>query len=717
MLRDLELQPYYRSDRHRLVRDFYEPCLAQAWRYDRAVGYFTSTSMAAAARGLRPFVAREGQMRLVASPHLTDEDVKAIQEGYETRHDVVQRALLRELAAVETPDPVRRRLEFLAWLIAEERLDIKIALVESVHRVGIYHEKVGIFSDERDDTVVFTGSANESVGGLLANFEALEVFRSWLPEDAARTRRWADDFAALWGNQTPGLAIYDFPQAVRNQILERYKPSRRPRRDPEEPDEATVIAGARAPFGIPRSPDHVRLRDYQKDAVRNWFAANGRGVWEMATGTGKTFAALAAAAHVYRRLADHGRSLAVVAVCPFQHLVDQWADGAAEFGVRAIRCSGTRDSWMPTLGAALTAAAAREIPFVFAAATNQTFAGDAFQAHLLPFRGDLLLIGDEVHNLGAPTLRRALPEQATYRLGLSATPERHFDPEGTSQLFSYFGTTVFSFTLAQAIAAQALVPYRYYPLLVSLTSDEQEEYLSLTERIARLAARGDELTPETAQGPLQIALYERARLTGRAQGKIGALRDIIEPLRQTTHNLVYCSDSEPGQGGISQLDAAVRVLGRDLGMRVNTYTHLTTPRDREERRRRFAAGDLQALVAIRCLDEGIDIPEATRGFILASTTNPRQFVQRRGRLLRRSPGKERADLYDFIVSPPEVSSDRKVWEIERRLVGRELLRVMELADAAENGPEAMGRLLDLRRRYRLLDVGISGGPAAPEGAG
>lgn len=142
---------------------------------------------------------------------------------------------------------------------------------------------------------------------------------------------------------------------------------------------------------------------------------------------------------------------------------------------------------------------------------------------------------------------------------------------------------------------------------------------------------------------------------------------------------------------------------------------MTATSERDERRRRFASGELQALVAIRCLDEGIDIPEAQRGFILASTTNPRQFVQRRGRLLRRFPGKQRADLYDFIVVPPQVSSDKKIWETERRLVGRELLRVVELADAAENGPEALGRLLELRRRYHLLDIGISGGPVAAEG--
>lgn len=718
MLRDLDIQGHYRSNRHRLLHDFYEPCLAQAYQYDRAVGYFTSATLAAAARGLVPFIERDGIMRLVASPQLTDEDITAIQSGYEARDDVVQRALLRELAPTEVPEVIRRRLEILAWLIAEERLDIKIAILTGAERdAGIYHEKVGIFRDERDDTVVFTGSANESVGGLVRNFEALEVFRSWLPEDKERAERWLTDFDELWRNRTSGLLVYEFPAAVREQLLARYKVSQRPRSDPEEPaDPDAVAAAARAPFGLPRIPPHVELRDYQRKAVREWFAANGRGLWVMATGSGKTFTALAATAQVCRRLSGRDRTLAVVVVCPFQHLVDQWAEAAAVFGIQAICCAGSRSTWMPTLGAALNAVAAGEVPFALAIATNDTFAGDAFQAHLLPFRGDLLFIGDEVHNLGAPTMRRALPEHAAYRLGLSATPERQFDPAGSAELQKYFGNTVFTFTLADAIRAGALVPYRYHPVLVSLNDEEQESYLKLTEKIARLAAGHDDLDPESTSGPLKMALFERARLIGRASAKVPALARLMTPLRETTHNLIYCADSPADPGGEpGQLDAVVALLGRDLGMRVNSYTHETTARDREDRRRRFANGDLQALVAIRCLDEGVDIPEARRGFILASTANPRQFVQRRGRLLRRSPGKTRAELYDFMVTPPDISADRRLWGTERRLVGRELIRVMELADAAENGAEALGHLLDLRRRYQLLGVGGDPTPDTTEG--
>jgi DNA phosphorothioation system restriction enzyme len=706
VLRDLGLQSAYRSDRHRLLYDFYEKCLTEAVSYDRAVGYFTSSSLAAAARGLRAFIHHDGYMRLVASPRLTDEDIEAIRAGYEAREDVLCQALLREFSLRDESPLVRARLQLLSWLIAGKRLDIKIALVDSSERgIGIYHEKFGIFVDSARDAVAFTGSANESVGGLVYNFESLEVFRSWTPEDASRVQRWREHFDELWCNSTPGLSVKAFPEAVRETMLERYTPDVPADSEPED-IYAIRSLYRRAPFGTPEMPTKVTLRDYQREAVQQWFAANGRGLWEMATGAGKTFTALAAVVQVFRTLTRHDRPLVVVVICPFQHLVDQWAEAAALFGIQAIRCSGLRTTWMPTFSAALGAVSTGQSPFLLAVATNQTFAGSAFQALVQSYTGALMIVGDEVHNLGAPAFRRALPPHAKYRLGLSATPERHFDPIGTDALYAYFGTSVFTFTLVDAIRTGALVPYRYHPILVSLAPEEEDAYLQLSERIARIAKVSRDLPSDDEPSALEHLLFQRARLIGRAAGKVPALEHVMTPLKDTTHNLVYCADSpEDGSGCSSQMDEVVGALGRHLNMKVNTYTSETSPEDRIDRRRRFASGALQALVALKCLDEGVDIPETRRGFILASTTNPRQFIQRRGRLLRHAPGKTEADLYDFLVVPPEVSPHNDIWAVERRLVARELLRVIELSEPAINGPEAMQTLLDLRRRYQLLDIG------------
>jgi len=150
------------------------------------------------------------------------------------------------------------------------------------------------------------------------------------------------------------------------------------------------------------------------------------------------------------------------------------------------------------------------------------------------------------------------------------------------------------------------------------------------------------------------------------------------------------------------LKAVTRILGTELGYRVSTYTAQNPLTEREELRRQFESGELQGLVAIRCLDEGVDIPAIQTAIILASSGNPRQFIQRRGRILRPYPGKERATLFDTIVLPPEL--DRETLEIERNLLRKELRRFVEFADLADNAGEARIKLLALQKRYDLLDL-------------
>jgi len=259
------------------------------------------------------------------------------------------------------------------------------------------------------------------------------------------------------------------------------------------------------------------------------------------------------------------------------------------------------------------------------------------------------------------------------------------------------------FTLKDAIAQGALVHYLYYPILVELTESETERYLELTRRIGRAIARGAD--PEDDEG-LAALLNQRARLVGAAANKLDALQDLMRSRLHTRHTLFYCGDGSV-EGDTSeetqrQVAAVARLLGRDLGYRVNTYTAETTLEEREELRRQFEAGELQGLVAIRCLDEGVDIPAIETAVILASSGNPRQFIQRRGRVLRPHPNKQRATIFDMIVLPPELG--RETSEIERNFLKKELTRFVEFADLADNAGEARMQLLDLQRRYGLLDL-------------
>lgn len=699
LLTDLDLGIRYRSSEHDLLHDFYLPCLRESTTYWRAVGYFSSYALAAAANGLPEFIEREGSMRLIASPDLSDEDVDAIQRGYEARDDVVERVLIRVLQS-EQPDPVRERLGYLAWLVADGRLDIKIAIVESVEP-GIYHEKIGVFADAEGNYVAFEGSANESRGGLVANFESLLVFRSNMAGQAEVARRIRDDFERLWDDRTPRLSILPFPEAAARELLTRYKPSSRPKfhKPTEEPQPKPDT-----PPDAPHFPESKPLRDYQKEALAAWFRNQGRGLLQMATGTGKTVTALSLTAKLLEAATARQQSLAVVVLCPYQHLVSQWAEEAQRFGMSPVLCYRTKSAWFDDLSARLHECRRGARSFVMAIATNATFQTDSFQtlARALPER--TLLIADEVHNVGAPTLRALLPSQVRYRLGLSATPERWYDEEGTDALVDYFGEVVYELGLEKAIQIGALTPYEYFPLVVELHGDELEAYLELSTKIGMRMGDGEPMDDPI----LEALLIKRARLLSVAEGKLVKLQEVVAPLRGTSHNLFYCGDGQveyaPAGETIRQLDAVVHLLGRGMGMAVNSYTAETYLDERDDLRQRFADGQLQGLVAIRCLDEGVDIPETERAFILASSTNPKQFIQRRGRVLRLYPGKTKASIYDFVTVPPADAIGAANFNVERGLVRRELERVALFARLALNGPAALSELESLRKQYNLLHV-------------
>ncbi|WP_414752220.1 DNA phosphorothioation system restriction enzyme [Anabaena sp. CCY 9910] len=458
--------------------------------------------------------------------------------------------------------------------------------------------------------------------------------------------------------------------------------------------------------GCPRMPLSVQLRQYQRQAMTNWFANNGRGTLKMATGSGKTITALAITCELYQQI-----SLQVLlVVCPYRHLVTQWGRECEKFNLRPILAFENLRSWQSQLSTQLYNLRSGSQGFVTVITTNSTLIGDGFQSQLKYFPAKTLIIGDEAHNLGAPKLEESLPRRVGLRLALSATPERYFDDGGTQSLFDYFGPVLQpEFTLRDAIAQGALVHYLYYPILVELTEAESIAYLKLTKRIGRSLLYRERNHGESSNfednEDLKPLLMQRARLIGAAANKLNALRQLMATRRETTHTLFYCSDGslETGQrSSLHQLKAVAKILGGELGYKVSTYTAQTSLQEREILRRQFESGALQGLVAIRCLDEGVDIPAIQTAVILSSSGNPRQFIQRRGRVLRPHPSKERATIYDMIVLPPDL--DRETIEVERNLLRKELRRFVEFADLADNAGEARIKLLDLQKRYGLLDV-------------
>ncbi|MFH7029288.1 MAG: DNA phosphorothioation system restriction enzyme [Heteroscytonema crispum UTEX LB 1556] len=458
--------------------------------------------------------------------------------------------------------------------------------------------------------------------------------------------------------------------------------------------------------GCPKMPQSLELRQYQRQAVNSWFANNGRGTLKMATGSGKTIAALAIACELYKQI----NLQVLLVVCPYRHLVTQWARQCEKFNLQPILAFENLRSWQSQLSTQLYNLRSGSQGFITVITTNSTLIGDGFQSQIKYFPEKTLIIGDEAHNLGAPRLEESLPRPIGLRLALSATPERYFDDGGTQSLFDYFGPVLQpEFTLKDAIVQGALVHYQYFPILVELTESESRAYAKLTQKIGRLLMYRERENVELGNfednEDLKPLLMQRARLISAAENKLNALRDLMTTRRETTHTLFYCSDAshETGQrSSLRQLKAVAKILGVELGYRVSTYTAQTPLKERETLRCQFESGELQGLVAIRCLDEGMDIPAIQTAVILASSGNPRQFIQRRGRVLRPHPSKQRANIYDMIVLPPNL--DRATLEVERNLLKKELRRFVEFADLADNAGEARIKLLDLQKRYGLLDI-------------
>jgi DNA phosphorothioation system restriction enzyme len=452
------------------------------------------------------------------------------------------------------------------------------------------------------------------------------------------------------------------------------------------------------PSGSPQIPSSLQLRDYQRTVVISWFHNQGRGTLKMATGSGKTIIALAIATELYQKI---GLQVFLV-VCPYCHLVTQWARESEKFNLKPILAFENVHNWQSQLSTQLYNLRSGNQSFLTVITTNSTLIGEGFQSQLKFFPDKTLIVGDEAHHLGSTRLEESLPRKIGLRLALSATPERYFDEEGTEALLSYFGEILKpEFTLADAIEQGALVRYLYYPILVELTGAEALIYARLTQRIGWALDKKENWTKNEI---LTALLRQRSRLIGAASNKLEALRNLMAKRLHTRHTLFYCGDGYVDN--ISpiyrrQLEAVTRILGTELGYRVNTYTAETPLAEREKIRQQFEKGELQGLVGIHCLDEGIDIPAIQTAAILASTGNPRQFIQRRGRILRPYPGKKQATLFDMIVMPPEL--DRETWEVERNLLRKELKRFIEFANLAENANEAKAQLKIVQEKYGLGD--------------
>lgn len=711
----------YRSLIDNVVQDFYIPLLNEAVLYRRAVGFFSSSSLVEISKGIASLAKRGGKIQIVASPYLSEEDIEAIRKGYEDRNAVIEKALLSQLSDETLDFYSMERLNLLATLISEGILDIRIAYTEDHKGIGMYHEKMGVITDAEGNSVAFSGSMNESSTAMSINYETIDVFRSWGDSFEANQERLKENaFVSIWNNTEPNIQVLEFP-SISQAMIEKYrkkpvdydvdqKQFAAPSHQGKKKESIQASIGARIP------PD-VTLHDYQKEAIASWVGENYRGIFDMATGTGKTYTGLGAVSKLCEDLRD---DLAVVIVCPYQHLVEQWVEDIVRFNIKPIigYSSSSQKDWKKRLAQAVRDQKLRtDKKFFCFICTNATFTNPYVQEQIGKIKSPVLLLVDEAHNFGAKSLSQLLDDRFEYRLALSATLERHRDEEGTAALYNFFGKKCIVYSLERAIKEDKLTPYKYHPVLVYLNEEELGHYEQISYELSKHVIKGK-------NGRIKLDSYgeilaiKRSRIVAGAINKIDRLLDVITPYKDDHFLLVYCgathiaapnSDkTDTDESEIKQIEAVTRLLGNSLGMKVSKFTAEEDIEERNSIKQHFKDGDdLQAIVAIKCLDEGVNIPGIKTAFILASTTNPKEYIQRRGRVLRKSPGtgKEYAEIYDFVTLPRPLDEVSGLTEDQMKrdlsLVKNELSRVLEFGRLSMNSMEATQIIWEICDCYHL----------------
>ena len=692
-LREYNFKPDYNKNDSDIAEEFYLPAMSSSCKYDRISGYFGSTVYIIAWNSLQEFVANGGKMRIICSPCISDEDKAAMTEGYSAKNDtIIRKSLLRELEELFDDDNLQKPARVLACLIADGILDVKIAVPESGMEPDLqrlFHDKVGIFTDGCGDSVGFRGSMNETFQGLSedGNLESIDVFPSWSDDrDSWRVENAIAYFERLWSESERHTLVYSFPDAVKQQLVEKsngYDWRQLTR------EISTSISLAKK-WSPDKKHSSKKPRPHQLKALENW-VKNGRiGILEHATGSGKTFTAICAIRDALER------NKTVLVLVPSKELLRQWkkeiSDNIRDIDIHFLLCGDGNTLWRDSNTLQLWTRYSKSM-YKIVIAIMDTASGDKFVNNVVGGK-HLLLVADEVHRIGSPARRNILNINAAERLGLSATPIRYGDPEGTNAIFSYFGGIVEPvFSLQNAIKDKVLTKYYYRPVQIHLTPQEQDDWNSLTKDINRLIAMsGHKGMPigEIISGSsrLQMKLIERARILKQAANKVPVALDVIRKYyKQGQRWIIYCDNQ-------SQLGDVLLILLKN-GYDAYEY-HSDMRGDRTETLRYFLLrGGI--LVSIRCLDEGVDIPATTHALILASSKNPREFIQRRGRILRKYPGKHFAYLYDAIVIPDQAHDEN---DKSSSIIEAELSRAIQFGEWADN-PSCVSDLRIIAMRYGI----------------
>lgn len=662
-LKDLDIKLSYIScGEENIAKSFLVPALKHTKCYRRSVGFFSSGVFGPIIDGIVSLSRNGGKIELIASPQLSDEDINAINLGYQKREEIIESAFSRDfMKELDALDDAK--LQLLVALIANGTLDIKIAVTEST---GIYHDKLGILEDFDGNIVVFYGSANESLSGYQNNYEKIRVVKSWVATEVKSIEDECKEFQTLWDGTNPFVKTYNYKESAKANILQ-------------------VIYTRKATGGKAKST-LIKLRDYQEEAINAWVNNDYHGFYVMATGTGKTWTAIFSAKHLVEK------HPAMIVICaPYKHLVKQWADDVEKAfpDAKLIMVSSENPIWETQIAQEIIRKQYKPDNQIIIISTIASFKMERFTSVISRSKEDKLLIVDEAHRFTDRPDK--LKEMFQYMLGLSATPFSGSSAHKGFELMEWFGGQVFNLPIENALERGFLVPYNYYPIYVYATEDEERRFKYHTQKILSCFKNNKCINPDL----LVKSLRNRLRVISMAEEKTTRIDEIINRIVEKDRFVVYCGDgrlfdADSGKE-LRHIQAIKRVLTAH-GFKASQFTATENMADRMELVDAFNKQEISALVAIRCLDEGINIPSIKSALILSSNDDYREFVQRRGRILRTYGNKKYANIYDVIVLP---SFDMQGW------AKIELRRFHEYARLALNWNDLEVELADHLGAYGL----------------
>ena len=732
---------------------FFSEALCNATQFDLKLGFFSSSAINVLSDGFATFLYNGGRMRLIINDILSENDKDAIEVG-ESEIELP----FFDLYDIES---VRGRLskrnkhffECLSWLIRNKQIEIKI--IAPKYGDGIAHSKCGVFSDGLN-RVAFDGSCNFSRSALLSNIESITAFCDWDGEgDVYKVSDIAEDFDLTFSGKDETVKYKNvseietyittkFDSKEIKELLEDERKLIDSKIDEEIPstikavlsraknkvssiiEKMNVSLGAKLSVDIPHFP-YSEPRPYQKEAYENWKNNCQKGLFAMATGTGKTLTSLNCLLNIYNKF----KFYKAIILVPTVTLVDQWEEECKKFNFNNVtKVCSKNHKWKSEIDAIKLKEDFNndngEVSYIIIA-TYASFARETIFHDLVSFSKktckQLLFIADEAHNMGAGRiLDRIEGIKFLRRIGLSATPDRKYDVIGNSAINKFFGCEngyTFTFDMREAIDKGYLCRYKYYPHLVTLTSEELVEYIKISIQLSKFFNYDSNSFPASGD-ILTRLLLKRKRIIHKAKNKEVVFKSILEERYKEKGNLKYTlvyvpEGSRPDDENADVYDINDVIKDDDYTESlIDVYSEIvknvssTTTvkkfisgiKNRDTILDQFAKGEIEVLTSMKCLDEGVDVPRSELAIFCASTGNPRQFIQRRGRILRKHEDKHMAIIHDLVVAPI-IDSTSESYNMERNLLKNELLRVRNFATLSENADYAYNELEEIIHYYGL----------------